>query len=125
MYADVQICAGREGKFFLTRENRSVGWDTVFLPFLSCVMEGGNNLSLGVRCLPANKIVKVQAQMKINRAVQMRAALAALARFNSSLGSKEGRAKSREIFPRLNHGYQRRDLRTLLRACKKLHYNRS
>jgi len=62
--------------------------------------------------------------MKINRAVQMRAALA-LARFNSSLGSKEGRAELREIFPRLNHGYRRRDLRTLLRARKKRHYNRS
>jgi len=30
----------------------------------------------------------------------------------------------REISPRLNHGYRRRGLRTLLRSCKKRHYDR-
>jgi len=69
-----------EGKSFLTHENWSVGrrvgraWSSFSPP--SRALRGENNLLSGVRCLPANKIVKVQAQMKINRAVQMRAALA-------------------------------------------------
>jgi len=41
-----------------------------------------------------------------------------------SLSLSLSRAMQREISPRLNHGYRRRGLRTLLRSCKKRHYDR-